>query len=96
MVGNIVKGTGLSYSRDDERTADNLGMRWAALAGYSSYGSYRFADKMKSLNNALEIPFLSAHPGNNERIKNAITYDLQYTSVVCNSLEIRPNYSGGN
>ena len=71
LVGNAVKGVGLSYSRDDERDADKFGMRLALKAGYSPCGSYRFAEKMSDLGQGPALTFLSTHPGNEERLKNS-------------------------
>ena len=71
VVGNAVKGAGLSYSRDDERDADLFGMSLALAAGYSPCGSYRFAMKMNELSQNPSLVFLSSHPGNDERIERA-------------------------
>ncbi|QWE20058.1 M48 family metalloprotease [Polynucleobacter sp. AP-Kolm-20A-A1] len=71
LVGNAVKGAGLSYNRDDERDADKFGMRLALKAGYSPCGSYRFAEKMNALGQGPALAFLSTHPGNDERLKNS-------------------------
>ena len=39
VVGNAAKGMGLTWSRNDERSADEMGMQWAMQAGYSPCSS---------------------------------------------------------
>ncbi|WP_342394191.1 M48 family metalloprotease [Polynucleobacter sphagniphilus] len=83
FVGNLVKGVGLSYSRDDEREADNLGMAWAIYSGYSHCGSYRFASEMNQINGSTSLAFLSTHPGSEERMRNANIFALQKNIASC-------------
>jgi predicted Zn-dependent protease len=71
LVGNGIQAAGLSYSRDDERAADQKGMDLAMQAGYSPCGSYRLSKRLDELNNSTSISFLSSHPGNSERMANA-------------------------
>lgn len=71
VVGNFLKGAGLSYSRDDERAADKWGMEIAFTAGFSPCGSHHFAARMEQLSAVADIPFLSTHPGNSERMANS-------------------------
>lgn len=83
LVGNAVKGVGLSYSRDDERDADKFGMRLALKAGYSPCGSYRFAEKMSDLDQGPALAFLSTHPGNDERLKNSQDLSQSEAKISC-------------
>lgn len=83
LVGNAVKGVGLSYSRDDERDADKFGMRLALKAGYSPCGSYRFAEKMNDLGQGPALAFLSTHPGNEERLKNSQDLSQSEGNISC-------------
>lgn len=85
IVGNAAKGVGLTFSRNDERSADEMGMQWALQAGYSPCGSYRFAAKMNALGEGAAIPFLSTHPGNNERMENAQLYAQNKRAEPCSS-----------
>lgn len=85
VVGNAAKGAGLSFSRDDERAADLQGMQWAMQAGYSPCGSYRFAAKMNSLGEGASIAFLSTHPGNTERMENAMQFAHMNKAASCES-----------
>jgi len=83
VIGNAAKGVGLTFSRNDERSADEMGMQWAMQAGYSPCGSYRFAAQMKALGESASIPFLSTHPGNNERMENASRFAESQKSITC-------------
>jgi predicted Zn-dependent protease len=85
LVGNAAKGAGLSFSRDDERSADYQGMQWAQQAGYSACGSYRFAAKMNSLGEGASLAFLSTHPGNSERMENAAQFVQANRATPCGS-----------
>lgn len=83
LVGNVVKGAGLSYSRDDERDSDAFGMQIAMKAGYSPCGSYRFASKMSELGQGPALTFLSTHPANEERIQTSQAFSLAQKRVSC-------------
>jgi predicted Zn-dependent protease len=83
FVGNAVKGAGLSYSRDDERDADQFGMKLALSAGFSPCGSYRFSSKMNQLGQSSSLSFLSTHPGNDERKKNSEEFNQLLKNESC-------------
>jgi predicted Zn-dependent protease len=85
VVGNAAKGMGLTWSRNDERSADEMGMQWAMQAGYSPCGSYRFAAQMNALGEGAAITFLSTHPGNNERMVNADRFAQNKKGAPCSS-----------
>jgi Zn-dependent protease with chaperone function len=85
VVGNAAKGVGLTFSRNDERSADEMGMQWAMQAGFSPCGSYRFAFRMNALGEGAAIPFLSTHPGNTERMENADLYAQTKRATSCSS-----------
>jgi predicted Zn-dependent protease len=59
------------FSRDDEREADDIGLRYAAAAGYDPGGLVSLFEKMAGLHDgspsALET-FLASHPAPQERI----------------------------
>lgn len=63
-----------SYSREDERQADALGMEYMVAAGYSPQGMIQLMDMLRSMGksqpNALELMF-STHPMSEERYKTA-------------------------
>ena len=83
LVGNVVKGAGLTYSRDDERDSDLFGMKLAMAAGYSPCGSYRFAAKMEELGKGPALAFLSTHPANEERLLKSQEFSLAQNKVSC-------------
>lgn len=87
VVGNITKGAGLSFSRDDERAADYQGMLWARQAGYSICGSYRFSAKMNALGEGATITFLSTHPGNTERMENSVALNQSIGLGTCSNIQ---------
>lgn len=65
-------GSGLieaGYSRDQEREADGLGLQLMIGAGYEPEGAIRFQRKMLSVGAVSGLPFLSSHPGGEERIE---------------------------
>ena len=71
-VFNIIS---LGYSREDEKLADRLGMKYAWKAKYNPEGMISFFYKLKSESKKLgphfNLVFLSSHPPVEERIKNA-------------------------
>ena len=71
LVGPVIKTASLSFDRDDERDADELGMNWALQAGYSPCGSYRLSKKLSEMGEGSALTFLSTHPGNAERMESA-------------------------
>ena len=85
VVGNAAKGVGLSYNRDDERAADDMGMQWAMQAGFSPCGSYRFAQKMQPISGGAGLAFLSTHPGYSERMENAQSFAQEKRIASCGS-----------
>jgi predicted Zn-dependent protease len=60
-----------SYSRDEERDADSLGMKIAAMAGYSPCGMVRVGKALKESSTSNVPTFLSTHPETTERIDTA-------------------------
>lgn len=79
QVGSLVAGVAgtllmLSYSRDQERQADELGYAYMTAAGYNPEGQVRTFEMFKSLNNT-EPGFIQAmlasHPLTSERIATA-------------------------
>lgn len=71
-------GAGLllaSYSRDDERQADDLGMEYMVRAGYTPEGMVGLMDVLRSMNkrqpSAIETMF-ATHPMSSERYETAV------------------------
>jgi len=64
-----------SYSRDNEREADALGMEYMVRAGYSSQGMVGLMDVLRSMGkhkpSAIELMF-ATHPMSDERYRTAV------------------------
>jgi predicted Zn-dependent protease len=76
QLGSIGAGALLaSYSRDNERQADDLGLRYMVAAGYNPQGFVGLMDMLRTLNkqrpNAVELMF-STHPMSDERYQSAV------------------------
>jgi len=76
QLGTISAGALLaSYSRDNEREADALGMQYMVSTGYGVQGFVGLMDILQSLGkhkpNAIELMF-ATHPMNEERYKTAV------------------------
>jgi len=63
----------LSFSRDDEIEADDVGMRLARQAGFDPAGAWTLWTRMREQEGQRSdlATFLSTHPSNQERIQNA-------------------------
>jgi Zn-dependent protease with chaperone function len=72
-----------AYSREEERDADILGLRWAMAAGYSACGSARTMKMLKAMSSTSSLPFLSSHPGHDERIERSNQAALVATGKGC-------------
>ena len=59
-----------AYTRDQEREADDFGIRIAHRAGYDPAGAVRLFRTLEAANKTLSIPFLSSHPSSDERMGN--------------------------
>jgi predicted Zn-dependent protease len=57
-----------SYSRDDEREADRLGVEWMIAAGFDPEGALRLHERLLQLGQRGSIPFLQSHPAGEERV----------------------------
>lgn len=92
-LGQVVQGLGglgvsamlASYSRDDERQADELGMEYMVRAGYNPLGEVQLMEFLmaqhKDRPNALETLF-ATHPMSDERRADAIRRtETQYAQV---------------
>jgi len=56
-----------SFTRDEERAADELGLKWATGAGFDVCGKARAVRMYQSMRSGVDIPFLSTHPSYGER-----------------------------
>jgi predicted Zn-dependent protease len=86
QLGQVGAGALLaSYSRDNERQADALGMEYMVHAGYSPEGMVGLMDVLRSMGkhkpSAIELMF-STHPMSDERYRTAVeTKDAKYKSA---------------
>ena len=59
-----------TFSRDEERDADQLGVTYMAQAGFDPWGAVRLQEKLAAISSGSLIPFLSTHPASTERVEN--------------------------
>jgi len=71
IAGNTARAYARSFTRDEERAADALGLKWALAAGYDPCGIRRTVRMFESLSAGPGIPWLSTHPGHAERAESA-------------------------
>ncbi len=72
-LGSVAAGESLalSYSREDERQADQLGLQYLQKAGYGGKGLIRILNKMRSQQwfGPTQVPtYLQTHPASEDRI----------------------------
>jgi predicted Zn-dependent protease len=79
-VGATV-GAVLPFSRYQEREADDLGLIYAAQAGYDPRASIRFWKKMQSKSRRKMPQFLSTHPDSGNRI-NYLQSKMPYAMTL--------------
>ena len=76
-------GIARSFTRDEERQADELGLRWASGAGYDPCGKVRVVAILAKLTRAEPSPMLSTHPAYAERADSANALSRQRTGKDC-------------
>ena len=59
-----------SYSREEEREADRLGVEWMSAAGFDPEGALRLHERLLQHGRGGSIPFLQSHPAGEERVVN--------------------------
>lgn len=70
IVGLAADVVDASFSRDEERQADALGVGYVMAAGYNPEGGIRLHEKLLKQPRGISIPFFSSHPSSEERIEN--------------------------
>ncbi|MDL2266425.1 M48 family metalloprotease [Desulfovibrio sp. OttesenSCG-928-G15] len=75
MTGSMAAGQAamLSYSRDDERESDQVGMNYLSKAGYppqGMVGAFEVLSRKQWLVGSSVPTYLSTHPGLSERVKD--------------------------
>jgi predicted Zn-dependent protease len=90
-LGQVGAGALLaSYSRDNERQADSLGMGYMVQSGYSAQGMVGLMDMLRSMGrrqpSTIELMF-ATHPMSDERYQTAVqTAETKYRSADINPL----------
>lgn len=84
-IANIgVTAFARSFTRDEERAADDFGIRWAVAAGYDPCGKARVVKMYQRVRSgSLDIPFLSTHPSYGERSDIANDYSQKARNRPC-------------
>jgi predicted Zn-dependent protease len=87
-LGGTVASMGIgvvtaTFSRDEEREADELGNTWATAAGFDPCGGVRSMQALQKAARSAQIPFLSTHPGHDERIERANELSLKLKGTAC-------------
>lgn len=59
-----------TFTRDEEREADKLGIDYMVSAGFDPQGAIRLHQRLMTAARTAQIPFLSTHPSSEERIAN--------------------------
>jgi len=59
-----------TFSREEERDADQLGMTYMTQAGFDPWGAVRLQEKLGAVSSVSLVPFLSTHPASAERVEN--------------------------
>ena len=76
--GLIVSALATGFTRDEERAADEQGLKWAVAAGYDPCGQERVAKHRRGSQS-----LLSTHPGYTERAALANEYARKATGKGC-------------
>lgn len=84
-IANIgVTAFARSFTRDEERAADDSGIRWAVAAGYDACGKARVVKMYQRMRSgSLDIPFLSTHPSYGERSDLANEFSQKARNKPC-------------
>lgn len=59
-----------TFSRDEEREADKVGVTYMTHAGFDPWGAVRLQEKLAAVSSGSMVPFLSTHPATSERVGN--------------------------
>lgn len=57
-----------TYTREEEKDADIIGVNYMKLAGYDLNGAVSMHEHLDEMSNGLYIPYLASHPSGKERI----------------------------
>jgi predicted Zn-dependent protease len=82
-----------SYSREDEREADRLGVQWMVAAGFDPEGALRLHERFLRLGRGGAMPFLQSHPAGAERLESIRLQIAQLapsSNTAANEIQIDP------
>ena len=72
LVAQIVQtGAMLKFSREDEKEADSVGVKYCIDAGYDPHGFVEFFSKLQKQREGVQIKWLSSHPLPKDRVEAA-------------------------
>jgi predicted Zn-dependent protease len=83
LVGVAATAVVRGFTRDEERDADNHGLRWAIAAGFDPCGKSRAVSAFAAAGGGTSIPFLSTHPSYGERSDLANEYSRKTSGRDC-------------
>lgn len=66
------------FSREEERDADRLGVKYMVQAGFDPLGSVRLQEKLGAASHGALLQFLSSHPSSAERVENMKRLAMEY------------------
>lgn len=68
-----------TFTREEERDADRLGVEYMAQAGFDPFGAVRLQEKLGTASSGDMLPFLSTHPSSSERVENMKRLAMEHT-----------------
>jgi len=98
LGGTAAKLLFLKYSRDDEREADELGVEYAALAGYRAAEGAAFFESLERISDkeGQGVPaFLSTHPDPGNREERIVALARQWQPEAAMTRVAQPAYYEG-
>lgn len=72
---------GRGYTRDDEREADRAGVALMVRAGFDPAGAVRLQESLARVEDSASLPFLSTHPGGEERVASMRELVREHTRI---------------
>jgi predicted Zn-dependent protease len=83
IAANVATGYARSFTRDEERAADRLGVGWAVTAGYDACGMHRTLLELQKLSAAQPMPWASTHPSHEERAELVSQLAVRSGGAAC-------------
>lgn len=89
-VGNLL-GTAVatSFTRDQERESDKIGLEWMIKSGYNPDGAIRLFTAFQRMGGNSPIPFFQTHPNPGERMDNVKVQIASYYAPKNAEPEVR-------